>query len=126
MAHEIIKLYADLGTPAAQIDQTIIQCANSEPERLGLTKDDIDILGQKKARLVEEREIRQARVAELKGEVGKLWEKLGMEERDRKMFLAQHRGYDLKCIQEVRRSVDFPVPTTDGTSWRTNSIGFSN
>lgn len=100
-AKEVINLYSELGVPTAQIDRNIIDFGTSDPEKLGLEYVDMDRLKDKKQKLVDERERRRQRCESLKEEITQLWEKLGMDENDTRKFLAQHRGYDLRCIREV-------------------------
>jgi protein regulator of cytokinesis 1 len=102
LAKEIINLYAELGIPKAQLDRSIVEYGAAEPERLGLSKDDIDRLKSKKSKLVDERERRRSKAEELKRDIQELWIKLGIEENEKKLFLAKHRGCDVRTIQEVR------------------------
>jgi protein regulator of cytokinesis 1 len=102
LAKEIINLYAELGIPKAQIDRSIMEYGTTEPDRLGLMREDIERLRGKKTKLLDERQRRRAEADEIKKEIKGLWLKLGIAESDEKQFLAQHRGCDLKCIQEVR------------------------
>ena len=101
LAKEIINLYAELGIPSAQIDRQITEYGATEPQRLGLTKDDIDRLRAKKAKLVDERERRRAHADKIKRDINELWGKLDVDEGDRKLFLAQNRGCDMRTIQTV-------------------------
>ncbi|KAF8534289.1 microtubule associated protein-domain-containing protein [Trichophaea hybrida] len=101
LAKEIINLYAELGIPKAQLDRLIVEYGATEPERLGLSKDDIDRLRTKKSKLIDERERRRSRAEELKREIQELWERLGIEESEKKLFLAKHRGCDMRTIQEL-------------------------
>lgn len=101
LAKEIINLYAELGIPATQIDRQITEYGATEPQRLGLTKDDIERLKGKKAKLMDERERRRSHAEKVKREIGELWTKLDVEEAEKKMFLAQNRGCDMRTIQEV-------------------------
>jgi len=102
LAKEIINLYAELGIPKAQLDRSIVEYGAAEPERLGLSKDDIDRLKSKKSKLVDERERRRSKAEGLKRDIQELWIKLGIEENEKKLFLAKHRGCDVRTIQEVR------------------------
>lgn len=101
LAKETINLYAELGIPSAQTDRAIIEYGTSAPERLGLTKEDIERLISKKDKLVGEKERRRVRTGELKKDITELWGKLGVPESDKKLYLAQHRGCDPRTIQEV-------------------------
>ncbi|KAL7268293.1 Microtubule bundling protein [Rhizina undulata] len=101
LAKEIINLYAELGVPSEQIDREIVQYGNSEPQKIGLRTDQIESLQEKKRKLVDERERRKVKGEHLKNEIANLWDKLDVDESQRKSFLAQHRGFDLKCIREL-------------------------
>ena len=100
IAEEIIKLWAELGTPQAQTDTAIIENWRESPEQLGLHEDDLNRLKAKKAKLVEEKRSRERRVKELRSTVEGLWVRLGVEERDQKAFLAANRGCGLRVINE--------------------------
>lgn len=110
VAKDIINLYAELGIPSAQIDKKITEYGASEPDRLGLAKDDIDRLKLKRTKLVDERDRRRAKAEEYKREIQELWAKLGVDESDKKLFLAQHRGSDMRTIQEVSPPAIRPPP----------------
>lgn len=101
IAKDIINLYAELGIPITQVDQPIIDFGTSEPERLGLKREDIEQLRGKKEKLLDEKEKRQEQVEDLKNEIEELWEKLGIEIHEQRTFLAKNRGCDLKTIREV-------------------------
>jgi protein regulator of cytokinesis 1 len=90
MCQEIIQLWAELGTPQAQTDSAIVQCHRDAPEQLGLHKDDLAQLRAKKERLVEEK----------RGTIEELWERLGIEQHERKQFLNSNRGCGLRTINE--------------------------
>jgi protein regulator of cytokinesis 1 len=104
LAKEIITLYAELGVPSAQSDRSIVEYGATEPERLGLTKGDIEQLKSKKAKLMDEKDRRLFKAEELKREINELWTKLCVDEDDKKLFLAQHRGCDMRTIESVRFS----------------------
>ncbi|THX37483.1 hypothetical protein D6D10_05851 [Aureobasidium pullulans] len=100
LTEEIIKLWGELGTPQAQIDSTIVKHARNAPEQLGLHQDDMSRLRAKKEKLLGEKQERAVRLEELKEAVETLWDKLGVEESDRKPFLASNRGCGLRAINE--------------------------
>jgi Ase1/PRC1/MAP65 family protein len=100
MSEEIIKLWAELGTPQAQTDSVIVQYARDAPEQLGLHKEDLDRLRAKRDRLMEEKRGRERRLKDLKANIEALWEKLGIEESERKAFLTSNRGCGLRSINE--------------------------
>lgn len=97
---EIIRLYSDLGIPQAQTDSAIVKHYRDSPEQLGLHLADLERLRSKHERLVEERRSREKRIKELKGTVEGLWNRLGVEEPDRRAFLAANRGCGLRTINE--------------------------
>lgn len=101
IAKDIINLYTELGIQASQIDQSIIDFGATEPERLGLKREDIEQLRGKKERLLDEKERRQEQVEDLKNEIEELWEKLGIEIHEQRTFLVEHRGCSLETIRGV-------------------------
>lgn len=100
LADEIIKLWGELGTPQAQVDSQIVKHARNAPEQLGLHQDDLKRLQAKRDKLIDERNGRERRLKELKVKVEGLWDKLGVEESDRKNFLTSNRGCGLRTINE--------------------------
>ncbi|KAK5118902.1 hypothetical protein LTR62_000113 [Meristemomyces frigidus] len=99
-ADEIIGLWSELGTPQAQVDSNIVQCAREAPEQLGLHQEDLKRLTSKRDKLVAERQQRERKLKELKGNVEALWDRLSVEESERKQFLAANRGCGLRQINE--------------------------
>lgn len=100
-AEEIVKLWAELGTPQAQTDTKIVRCWQDAPEQLGLHQDDIYKLRARRERLQEEKRSRERKVKELRSAVEGLWDRLGVEEQDRKSFLATCRGCGLRVINDL-------------------------
>lgn len=100
IAENIIQLWAELGTPQAQTDSAIVKYCRESPEQLGLHEDDIARLRAKRDKLVDEKKNRERRLQELKDAVEALWEKLGVEERERKAFLNANRGCGVRQINE--------------------------
>lgn len=100
MSEDIVMLWGELGTPQAQIDSQIVKLYRDAPEQLGLHQDDIKRLKGKRDKLVEEKMARERRVKELKVTVENLWDKLGIEQADRKAFSAANRGWGLRTINE--------------------------
>jgi protein regulator of cytokinesis 1 len=100
LCQEIIQLWAELGTPQAQTDTSIVQYHRDSPEQLGLHKDDIVELKAKKERLIEEKRGRERRLGQLRSTIEDLWERLGIEQHERKQFLAKNRGCGLRTINE--------------------------
>ena len=56
--------------------------------------------------MVDEKRGRERRIQELKSTVGGLWDRLGVEEPDRKRFLASNRGCGLRAINEFEAELD--------------------
>ncbi|KAH0347948.1 hypothetical protein KCU83_g6517, partial [Aureobasidium melanogenum] len=100
LAEEIIMLWGELGTPQAQIDSTIVKHARNAPEQLGLHLEDLNRLKSKKEKLLAEKRSREVRLEELKEAIETLWDKLGVEESERKPFLASNRGCGLRAMNE--------------------------
>lgn len=128
IAKEIMNLYAELGIPNGQTDQSIIDFGATEPERLGLKREDIERLRGKKEKLLDEKEKRQEQIEDVKNEIGELWEKLGVGILEQRAFLTRHQGCDLKTIHAVsiRRHHRVLVIVTNifvHSSWGTNWIG---
>ncbi|KAK4252157.1 microtubule associated protein-domain-containing protein [Corynascus novoguineensis] len=100
IAEDIIQLWAELGTPQAQTDGAIVKYYRDAPEQLGLHEEDLARLSSKKDKLLEEKKNREKRLKDLKCAVEALWEKLGVEERERKAFLNSNRGCGIRQINE--------------------------
>ncbi|KAL2002362.1 hypothetical protein VTN02DRAFT_111 [Thermoascus thermophilus] len=97
---EIIKLWAELGTPQAQTEPSIVRYYREAPEQLGLHESDLANLKAMRERLLDEKESRERKLKDLRTAVEGLWERLGVEERDQKAFLAANRGCGLRTINE--------------------------
>lgn len=93
-------LWGELGTPQAQIDSQIVKHAREAPEQLGLHTDDLNRLRARKDKLVDEKRGRERRLKELKTTVEGLWNKLGVEDAERKAFLMNNRGCGMRAINE--------------------------
>ncbi|KAL2357557.1 microtubule associated protein-domain-containing protein [Cryomyces antarcticus] len=100
LAEEIVHLWGELGTPQAQIDSSIVECLPDAPEQLGLHQDDLSRLRARREKLFEERRGRERRLKELRTTVEGLWDRLGIEELERRKFLANNRGWGLRAINE--------------------------
>ncbi|KAI9655918.1 MAG: hypothetical protein M1831_004763 [Alyxoria varia] len=101
LADEIIKLWAELGTPQAQTDSNIVKHSRASPEQLGLHKDDLANLRARRDRLQDEKRGRERKVKELRTAVEGLWDRLGIEEHERNAFLASVRGCGLRAINDL-------------------------
>ena len=100
IADEIVNLWSELGTPQAQVDSQIVQYARESPEQLGLHQEDMKRLVSKRDKLVSEKSQRERKLKELRANVEGLWDRLGVEEPERKQFLAANRGCGLRTINE--------------------------
>lgn len=104
-AEDIIRLYSDLGIPQAQTDSAIVKHYRDSPEQLGLHPADLDRLRSKHDKLIEEKKGRERRLKELKCTVEGLWNRLGVEEPDRRAFLAANRGCGLRTINDFEEEL---------------------
>ncbi|KAJ5356747.1 Microtubule-associated protein MAP65/Ase1/PRC1 [Penicillium concentricum] len=102
---EMIKLWAELGTPQAQTDSNIMKCYRESPEQLGLHEDDVANLMAKRNKLVEEKKGRERKINDLRNTVISLWDRFGVEEADRKAFLAANRGCGLRIINDLEEEL---------------------
>ncbi|KAL4787929.1 microtubule associated protein-domain-containing protein [Aspergillus varians] len=102
---EIIKLWAELGTPQAQTDSSIMQHYRESPEQLGLHESDLTSLLARREKLLDEKRGRERKLKDLKTAVEGLWERFGVEECDRKAFLAANRGCGLRTINEFEEEL---------------------
>ncbi|KAI9801553.1 MAG: hypothetical protein M1825_003232 [Sarcosagium campestre] len=100
ISEEIITLWAELGIPQAQTDTTIVQNHRDSPEQIGLHKEDLQRLKEKKEKLVEEKRGREVRLKDLRVTVEGLWDRLSIEEHERKRFLNGNRGCGIRQINE--------------------------
>lgn len=100
LSEQIIQLWAELGTPQAQTDSIIIQNYKESPEQLGLHEVDINSLRAKRDKLSNDKKNRELKLEELKQTVEGLWERLGIDEYERKSFLNSNRGCGVRQINE--------------------------
>ena len=100
LAEHIIQLWAELGTPQAQTDGAIVKYYRDSPEQLGVHEEDIARLRAKRDKLGDEKKAREKRLKDLKIAVEGLWERLGIEEHERKKFLNGNRGCGVRQINE--------------------------
>ena len=106
IADEIVNLWAELGIPQAQTEPTIVKYHRDAPEQLGLHQQDIRRLESRRDKLFEEKRGRERKLKELKSAVEGLWDRLGVEEVDRKRFLASNRGCGIRQINEFEAEWD--------------------
>ena len=100
LAEDVILLWGELGTAQAQVDSQIVKNAREAPEQLGLHQEDINRLRTRKDKLIQEKHDRERRLTELKQTVEGLWDKLGVQDVERKAFLAKNRGCGMRIINE--------------------------
>jgi protein regulator of cytokinesis 1 len=100
LSEHIIQLWAELGTPQAQTDGAIVKYYRDAPEQLGLHEEDLSRLKARRDKLSDEKKNREKRLNNLKTAVDALWEKLGVEEKERKAFLNANRGCGVRQINE--------------------------
>lgn len=100
LSENIIKLWAELGTPQTQTDSAIVKYYRDAPEQLGLHEEDLLRLQTKRDKLADEKKSREKRLKDLKMAVEALWEKLGVEESECKPFLNRNRGCGVRQINE--------------------------
>ncbi|KAL8952818.1 MAG: hypothetical protein Q9222_001290 [Ikaeria aurantiellina] len=105
-ADEVVNLWAELGTPQVQTDSSIVKYHRDAPEQLGLHQHDMQSLQAKRDRLLEEKRSRERKLKELKVVVEALWDRLGVEDPERKKFLVQNRGCGLRVINEFEAELD--------------------
>ncbi|KAI1751446.1 microtubule associated protein-domain-containing protein [Xylaria castorea] len=100
LSENIIQLWAELGTSQAQTDSNIVKYYRDAPEQLGLHEEDLARLRTKRDKLADEKKSREKRLKDLKVAVDALWEKLGIEESERKSFVNRNRGCGVRQINE--------------------------
>ncbi|KAF1815783.1 hypothetical protein P152DRAFT_455498 [Eremomyces bilateralis CBS 781.70] len=105
LATELINLWAELGTPSAQTEQRIVECAESYPEQLGLREADIKRLQATRDRFANEKAGRERKVAEVGGQIRGLWERLGVEKQYRTQFERRNRGVGMKVLNEYEEEL---------------------
>ena len=99
-AEEIVRLWSELGIPQAQTDSSIVQNYRESPEQLGLHQSDLDRIKSRRDKLLDEKRGREKRLADMRITIEGLWDRLGVQELDRKAFLASNRGVGLRTINE--------------------------
>lgn len=106
LGDHIIQLWAELGTPQAQQDGSIVKYYRDAPEQLGLHEEDVARLRSKRDRLSDEKKNREKKLRDLKAAVEALWEKLGVEEAETKPFLNSNRGCGVRQINEFEDELE--------------------
>ncbi|KAF3483275.1 anaphase spindle elongation protein [Arthroderma uncinatum] len=105
LGQDIVNLWAELGTPQVQTEPLIVQHYRDSPEQLGLHESDLDNLRSRREKLIDEKNARERKLKELKAAVEALWDKLGVEEPERRSFLASNRGCGLRAINEFEEEL---------------------
>lgn len=106
LAEDVVNLWAELGTPQAQTETSIVKYYREAPEQLGLHENDLNRLQTRRDRLMEEKRGRERKLKELKAIVEGLWDRLGVDEPSRKQFMSGNRGYGLRAINEFEAELD--------------------
>lgn len=88
-----------------QTDGSIVEYWRESPEQLGLHESDLSNIVGKREKLLDEKKGRERKLKELKNAVETLWERFGVEEGDRKAFLASNRGCGLRTINEFEEEL---------------------
>lgn len=70
------------------------------PEQLGLHEEDIARLRAKREKLADEKKNREKKLRDLKAAVQALWQKLGVDQGERKAFMNANRGCGVRQINE--------------------------
>ncbi|KAK8139261.1 Microtubule bundling protein [Apiospora sp. TS-2023a] len=91
LSEDIIQLWAELA---------IVKYYRDAPEQLGLHEEDLSRLRGKRDKLSDEKKNREKRLQNLKQSVEALWDKLGIDESERKAFLNGNRGCGVRQINE--------------------------
>lgn len=78
----------------------IVKHYRDSPEQLGLHEDDMNRLRSKRDKLSDEKKAREKRLKDLRATVEGLWERLSVDEQERKRFLNSNRGYGVRQINE--------------------------
>ncbi|KAJ2984863.1 hypothetical protein NUW58_g5836 [Xylaria curta] len=99
---EFTRVYEEYTRRVAipQTDGAIVKYYRDAPEQLGLHENDLSRLRTKRDKLAEEKKSREKRLKDLKVAVDALWEKLGVDESERKSFLNRNRGCGIRQINE--------------------------
>ncbi|KAK0732730.1 microtubule associated protein-domain-containing protein [Apiosordaria backusii] len=105
LGENIIQLWAELGTPQAQTDNAIVKYYRDAPEQLGLHQEDLARLKFKRDKLLDEKKNRERRLRDLRDTVEGLWERLEVDEADRKAFLNSNRGCGIRQINEFEEEL---------------------
>ena len=100
VSEEIVRLWAELGTPQAQTDVRIVKHYQNTPEQLGLHRTDLQRLEGLRQDLNHQRSERERRIKDFKSAIEGLWDRLGVEAPDRKRFLNSNRGCGLRVMNE--------------------------
>ncbi|KAJ5672131.1 hypothetical protein N7507_001258 [Penicillium longicatenatum] len=92
--------------PQVQTDSNIVKHYRDSPEQLGLHESDLANLKARRDKLMDEKKGRERKIKELRAAVEGLWERFGVEESDRKAFLAANRGCGMRTINEFEEELN--------------------
>lgn len=95
---QIVGLWAELGTPQDDIDDSILSNYKHSPENLGTLTKDIERLKTIYTNLENEKTIRQNKINDYKQQIKHLWEKLNDTENDDSFFERKHVGLTTSTI----------------------------
>ncbi|KAK6533599.1 hypothetical protein TWF694_002536 [Orbilia ellipsospora] len=96
---DIVNLWAELGTPTQYIDRKIVETCRDGYENYDIRMDSITSLRSKKAKLADEKTIRERRIQAIHQELQPLWEKFQEDEHEEQRFLQKNRGCSLEVVQ---------------------------
>lgn len=88
-----------------QTDGSIVKYYREAPEQLGLHESDLSNLVGRREKLLDEKKGRERKLKELRNAVETLWERFGVDDGDRKAFLASNRGCGLRTINEFEEEL---------------------
>ena len=91
--------------PQSELDRLILDHHNNAPEKIGLKQDVLNKLAAKRDELLQEKQRRQAKIADLRGAIEPMWQKLGKDKKECDTFLRRNRGFSEKVIAAV-----YPLP----------------
>ncbi|KAF1981247.1 hypothetical protein K402DRAFT_398686 [Aulographum hederae CBS 113979] len=106
IGQEMVTLWAELGTAQAQTDSQVVELATTAPEQLGLHSSDLNRLKARRDKLVDEKRGRERRLKDVRGTIEDLWNRLGIEEPERKQFLSRHRGVGMSVLNDFESELD--------------------
>lgn len=100
---QIVNLYAELGTPQTEIDGSIMSHYKDSPELIGTGKLDLERVERTLQNLLDEKQQREEKIANLSEQVFKLWKKLGEDETYINNFEKSNRGLGLNVLHAYEK-----------------------